>query len=106
LDLLTGFGRNEVVHGQPLSVSANAPPFMAEVDPGNFKSLFADILPDVQFRPVAQREDTHVFAGVKSGIVEVPDLRALILRVPLTESIAKAEEALLRARLLLIASSS
>ena len=79
---------------------------MTEVDPGHFNSLLADVLPDVQFRPVAQGKDAHVFADVEPGIVEVPDLGPLIIRVPLAECIAEAEESLLRPRLLLIAPSS
>src|SRR5580765_6306591 len=40
---------------------------------------------------------------IDSRIVEIPQLGALVLRVPLTELVTEREEALLRPRLLLVA---
>ena len=71
--------------------------------PGTSSSLLADVFPHVHLGPVAEREDAHVLAGVEAGVVEVPDLRALVLGVPLAEAVAEAEEALLGAGLLLVA---
>ena len=98
-----GFGRHEVVHRQPLALAADAFAGMAEVDARHFELLFADVFPHVHLGPVAEREDAHVLAGVEARVVEVPDLRALVLRVPLAEAVAEAEEALLGAGLLLVA---
>ncbi len=50
-----------------------------------------------------EREDAHVFAGIDAGVVKVPDFRALVLRVPLAEAVAEAEETLLGAGLFLVA---
>jgi hypothetical protein len=77
---------------------------MAEVDARHIELFAFDVFPHIQFRPVAQREHTHVFAGIHAGVVEVPDFGALVLRIPLPEAVAKAEKTFLRAGLFLVAS--
>src|SRR6185295_13816298 len=62
-----------------------------------------DVLPDIQFGPVADRKDAHVFARMHARVIEAPQLGALVLRIPLTELVAEREHALLGARLLLVA---
>ncbi len=52
--------------------------------------------------PVGQREHADVLAGPVLAVVEVPQLRPLVARVPLAELVAEAEHALLGARLLLV----
>ena len=47
-----------------------------------------------------------MLAAVVVAVVEVPELRALVLRVPLAELVAEREEALLGARLLLVAAGA
>src|SRR2546422_5423162 len=39
--------------------------------------------PHIELRPVADGEHSHVFALRHAGVVEVPQLRALVLRIPL-----------------------
>jgi hypothetical protein len=41
-----------------------------------------DVLPDVELGPVGEREDADALALVLAGIVEVPQLGPLVLRVP------------------------
>src|SRR5262249_37082408 len=48
-------------------------------------------------------EDADRLAGIDPRIVEVPQFRPLILRIPLTECVTEGEEPLLGARLLLVA---
>src|SRR5436305_5481555 len=73
-----------------------------EVDGGDLELLLVDVLPHVQLRPVRQREHTHVLALADAAVVEVPQLGALVLGVPLPELVAEGEHALLRARALLV----
>src|SRR5687767_10551627 len=62
-----------------------------------------DVLPDVELGPVRKREDPKVFARVSAPVIEVPQLRALILRVPLAERVAMRKDALLGPGFLLVA---
>src|SRR6266566_6251042 len=57
--------------------------------------LQVDILPDVKLRPVGKREDPDAFSFVHTRVVQVPELGALVFRVPLPERIAERIDALL-----------
>ncbi len=76
---------------------------MREIDRGEFELFAFDVLPDVEFRPVRDRENADVFALETAGVIEIPQLGALILRVPLTELEKKKKNALLGTRLFLVA---
>ena len=65
-----------------------------------------DVLPDVQLGPVAQREGADALALVHLAVVQVPELRPLVLRVPLVQAVAEAVDALLGPRLLLVAAGA
>ena len=65
--------------------------------------LARDVVPDIQLGPVREREDAEALAGVLAGVVEVPELRPLALRIPAMAGDAEGEDALLRARLFLVA---
>ena len=67
------------------------------------RCLPRDVVPDVELGPVREREDADALARVDAPVVEAPQLRALVLRVPLAELVAEGEDALLGARLLLVA---
>ncbi len=62
-----------------------------------------DVLPDVQLGPVGEGEDADRLAAVDPAVVEVPELRPLVLRVPAVVPVAEGVDALLGARLLLVA---
>src|SRR5579862_2051942 len=87
---------------QPLSTPPKTVPLVAEVNDRNVKLLTADILPDIHFGPVREREHAHVLAWIQTRVVEVPDFRTLILRIPLAEAVAKAEKPFLGAGFLFI----
>src|SRR5438270_2487473 len=61
-----------------------------------------DVLPHVQLGPVGKRKDADALALIDPAVVEVPQFRALVLRVPLAEGIAEGVDPLLGARLLLV----
>src|SRR6266853_1843777 len=76
---------------------------------GGFRSLIVHarrpalgVLPYVELGPVADGEYTHVLALRHAGVVKTPQLRALVLRVPLAEFVAERKHAFLGARLFLV----
>ncbi|MDT4831032.1 hypothetical protein FQZ97_645210 [compost metagenome] len=76
---------------------------MAEVDRGQRQPLTLDVLPDVQLRPVGDREDAHVLAAMHAGIEQAPQFGALSLGIPLAEFVPERKNAFLGARLFLVA---
>ena len=62
-----------------------------------------DVVPDVELGPVGEREDADAFAGGDAGVVEVPELGALVLGVPLAGLVAEGEDALLGAGFFFVA---
>src|SRR5260221_577929 len=74
-----------------------------EVDRRQLELLARYVLPDVELRPVRDRERAHVLALADARVVEIPELGSLRARIPLAEVVAEAEDALLRAGALLVA---
>ena len=68
--------------------------------------VHGDVAPDVELGPVADRERPQVLAGADARVVETPQLGALVLRIPLAEQVAEAEDALLGAGLVLVAAGA
>ena len=87
----------------PDAIAQEAGPLVAEIDAGDVDALVQDVLPHVHLRPVADREGAEVLAGTLPTVVQVPQLGPLVLRVPLAELVAVAEDAFLGPGLLLIA---
>ena len=79
---------------------------MGEVDRGHLELLAVDVLPDVELGPVGEREHAHVLALADPAVVEVPQLGALVLGVPLAELVAEGEDPLLGAGPLLVAAGA
>src|SRR5436190_16003782 len=77
---------------------------MREVDRRYRKTLARDVLPDVELRPVRDRECAQVLARGEARVEEVPELRALVARIPLAVLVAVRKDPLLGARLFLVAS--
>src|SRR4029453_9240222 len=59
--------------------------------------------PDVELGPVREREHADALALADAAIVDVPEFRPLVFRIPAVVGVAEAEHALLRARLFLVA---
>src|SRR3546814_6121313 len=74
-----------------------------EVQRRHRDALAEDVEPHVQFGPVGDREHAHRFALVDAGVVEVPQLRALVLRIPAMLCVPEREDALIGAGLFLVA---
>src|SRR5882672_12418123 len=95
--------RGDLGHWDEQSLPAHHASAVRIVDRGHGEPLAVDVLPDVQLGPVTDRKHPHVLALRDAGVVEAPQLRALVLRVPLTEFVAEREYPLLGARFLLVA---
>src|SRR6185369_17896276 len=68
--------------------------------------LDLDVLPDVELGPVREREDADALARADPAVQQMPQLRPLVLRIPLSLGVAQREDAFLRARPLLVAAGS
>jgi hypothetical protein len=65
-----------------------------------------DILPDIQLGPVGDGKHPDALALGLAGIVEMPEFRALVFRVPAMVGGAEREDALLGTGFLLIAAGA
>src|SRR5262249_6065621 len=77
-----------------------------EVQIDDWNALAPDVVPDVDLRPMQQRMDAQVGAFRQVGIELVPELRRLVLEVPMAGVAARAEHALLGARGFLVAADA
>ena len=66
-------------------------PVSGEIKINDLYSLPVDVLPNVYFRPVQQRMNADVRSRIKVGLELVPQLRRLILKVPLEVFVAWRE---------------
>ena len=85
---------------------SNTSRWWREVDVGDLDLLFLDVLPDVELGVVRDREHPNVLALLYSAVVETPEFRTLVLRIPGTELVAERVDPLLRSGLLLIAAGA
>ena len=76
---------------------------LSEIERYDRNPFQVDVLPDVEFGPVRERKNANAFALVRSRVEQVPNLRALVLGVPLAARIAEGIDALLGARFFFIA---
>src|ERR1700676_4173309 len=65
--------------------------------------LQPDVLPDIELGPVRQRKHAQALSGALAGVVERPELGALLLGVPAVLGGAERKNALLGTTLLLVA---
>ena len=107
VNLRNKFFRQTVVIGHDeVAVNLYARTFLCEIERHDRDVLESDVLPNVKFRPVAEREYANAFSLVYATVVNVPKLWALVLRVPLIELVTETEDAFLCPRLLFITTSS
>src|SRR3954470_23290501 len=97
---------DEAVHREQHAVALDDLASVREVQVRQVDVLVADVGPDVELRPVGQREGADVLALPVSTVVEAPQFRALVARIPLTELVAEAEDPFLGPGLLLVATGA
>src|SRR5216683_53731 len=95
--------RRELGRGDEQPAALDHIALVGEIDARHGERLARDVLPDVELGPVREREYAQMLAGPEARVEEAPELGALVARVPLAELVAMREDALLRARLLLVA---
>src|SRR5688572_13158350 len=95
-----------VIEDDDLPIADHRLARLREVQGVDGNLLEIDVLPHVELGPVGQREHPDRLAGIDPRVVEVPQLGPLIFGIPLTELVTEREEALLRARLLLVAAGT
>lgn len=65
-----------------------------------------DVLPDIQLGPVGEREHPDALPLVDLAVVDAPQLRALVLRIPAVGLVAEGVDTLLGAGFLLVATGT
>jgi hypothetical protein len=79
---------------------------VGKVQVRQFNLFEVDILPNVEFCPVRDREHAEVFAEVLAAVKDIPELGALVLGIPLAKIVAVREEALLGTGFFLVAAGT
>src|SRR5207237_89588 len=93
----------DIVGHEQLPVPFISRALRRKIERHDLDALQKYVLPDIELGPVRDRENADAFALVLAGIVEVPQLRPLVLRVPAMIGRPKGKDALLRAALFLVA---
>ena len=92
-----------VVDGDQVAVAFDHPALGGEIERHDRDRFGLDVGPDVELGPVRQGEDPHRVAAGEPGVEQPPQLGPLVARVPDVAGRAMREDALLGARLLLVA---
>ena len=99
-------GQSLVIHHDPGARPEDHGPVLGEVEGHDGDLLPLDVLPHVEFGPVREGKDPDGLALADAGVVQVPQLRPLVLGIPAVALGAEGEDALLGAGLLLVAASA
>ena len=103
-DSLAGPQRHALVVAQDQhAVALDDRPLLGEIERHDRDVFLQDVLPDIELGPVGQRKDADRLAWRDAGVVDLPHFRALVLGVPGMLGVAEGEDALLGARLFLVA---
>src|SRR5690606_5342808 len=88
--------------GHQLPVPGYHVTLMRKIDGWQVDIFPADIIPNIQFRPVADGKYADVLPFVDASVVDVPQFGALAFRVPLPKFVAYGKDAFLCPRLLFV----
>ena len=78
-------------------------PFMSEIYRGQGNAFRPDITPNIEFRPITDREYTNILALVDASVIDIPQLRTLQFWIPFSKVVADRKDAFLGTGLFLIA---
>src|SRR5260370_2312294 len=98
LQALRFFSRQErggVIDHDNGAAAENHIAFLGEVKRHDGNIFRVDVEPDVEFGPVGKRKYANAFAFVETGVENIPQLWALVFRVPLAQHIAERIHSLL-----------
>src|SRR5579859_2373947 len=96
-------GKALIVHHENEAVALDRRPRRREVQRHDGNLLAMDVLPDIELRPVRDGKHADTLALGLLGVVQMPELGALILGVPAVTRRTEREHPLLRPALLLVA---
>ena len=71
-----------VVHQEERARTLDHGSRFGEVEGHDRNLLVLDVAPDVELGPVGERKDAQALAGMLARVVQAPDLRPLVLRIP------------------------
>ena len=107
LRLLTRIqGQEVVVEHDHHAIAPHDRPLGGKVERHDRNLLEVDVLPDVELRPVGEREDADAFVFANLRVVEAPELRPLVFRIPAVELVAKRKHPLLGPALFFVAAGT
>src|SRR5687768_8551449 len=95
-----------LTHGAPHAVAGEDLALVGVVQARQLDVFTLDVAPHVQLGPVADGERADVLAHGVAAVVQVPQLGALVARVPLAELVTEAQDALLGTGLVLVTAAA
>ena len=98
--------RRQLGHGHQQALALDHLALVRVVERRQGDLLALDVLPHVQFGPVADREHAEMLAGLQPGVEQRPQLGPLGLGLPLAEAVAVREDALLGAGFFFVAAGA
>ncbi len=70
-------------------IAKNDVAFLREIQRHDRNLLHVDIEPNVELRPIGNREHANAFPFVEAGVENIPQLGPLVFWVPLAQPIAE-----------------
>ena len=95
-----------IVHHDQRVVTLHDRPMFGEVERHDRNVLQHDVVPDIEFGPVRQREHANGFVRPDAGVEEIPQLGTLVPRVPDVSLRADRENTFLGPALLFVPSGA
>ena len=92
--------------GQQHAIAGNHLAPVGVVDARQRNLLGGDELPDVELRPIAQRECTELLALADASVQQIPGLGSLVAWIPPALLIAERQDAFLGTGLVLVAAAT
>src|SRR5579859_347436 len=87
-DFVTLIDPDKRGEGNQLALVLDTLAFVRKINGRKFHAFAADIIPDVEFCPVADGECPDIFPFLNPAVVDIPKLRTLAFWIPLSEFIA------------------
>ncbi len=80
--------------------------FMGKINRWQFNFFPSYIIPDIEFCPVADWKNAHIFSFLNFTIVDIPEFWSLSFRIPLSEFIPHRKYSFFGPRFFLISSGA
>src|SRR5262249_8141747 len=80
--------------------------FLGKIERNDRNVLQEDVMPDINFGPIRQWENSDGFARTNAGIEQIPKLGPLVARIPCVPLRAKRKDSFFRSTFFFVASSA